>query len=140
MSTTELARFLERVREESDHDVRRQPPENLRRGQFRAGWGDAVQGERYARRTLRSLTWKNLGYRAGLTFGDRTPDEVFDEIVELEGNPPHEDLRIGSVYSMDELREQIGPFQLQQVLPQIGDRIVCGLFSKTSTPGSRATS
>src|SRR5262247_1013301 len=37
---------------------------------------------------------------------------------------------------MDEIREQIGPFELQQVLPQIGARIVCGLFSKDLNPGA----
>lgn len=39
---------------------------------------------------------------------------------------------IGSRYSLDEMRDRIGKFQLQQVFPQIGSDIVCGLFNMTS--------
>ena len=51
-----------------DHDDR-QPPDNLRRGQFKAGWKAAAAGVRYNEQTLVRLTWNNLGYRLALAFG-----------------------------------------------------------------------
>lgn len=59
-----------------EHDARRLPDE-LRRRQFHVGWRDAVQrDETYTGRTLRGLTWRNLGYRLGRHFGDLTPREI----------------------------------------------------------------
>ncbi len=55
----------------------RKPPDNLRRGQFRAGWEDAAIREKvYTKRTLIHLTWRNLGYRLGDQFGKKHPDEI----------------------------------------------------------------
>ncbi|WP_155897994.1 hypothetical protein [Allocoleopsis franciscana] len=59
-----------------EDDVR-QPPDNLRRGQFKAGWEDAtVRDKIYTENTLKKLTWHNLGYRLGKKFGDKHIDEI----------------------------------------------------------------
>jgi hypothetical protein len=47
---------------EYEQDVR-QPADSRRRGQFKVGWSHATSGRRYSERTLKSLTWRNLGYR-----------------------------------------------------------------------------
>lgn len=61
---------------EYEHDVRH-PPDERRRGQFCAGWGDpAERGEVYATETLEQLTWHNLGYRFGKHFGHQPPEEI----------------------------------------------------------------
>ena len=44
----------------------REPPDNRRRGQFKAGWNRGVRGLNLSSRTLNArLTWSNLGYRYG---------------------------------------------------------------------------
>lgn len=56
---------------------KRCPPDERRRGQFRAGWADAAKrGVVYADGTLERLTWRNLGYRLGHRFGDRLPEQI----------------------------------------------------------------
>lgn len=56
---------------------KRRPPDERRRGQFRAGWDDATKrGEVYADGTLERLTWRNLGYRLGQHFGDQLPEQI----------------------------------------------------------------
>lgn len=66
---------------------KRRPPDERRRGQFRAGWEDATKrGEVYSEGTLERLTWRNLGYRLGQSFGDHLPKEIdgaFDILAEL---------------------------------------------------------
>jgi 5-methylcytosine-specific restriction protein A len=60
----------------------RKPPDNRRRGQFRAGWEDATIREKvYTEKILIRLTWRNLGYRLGKRFGKRQPDEI-DQVYE----------------------------------------------------------
>lgn len=55
----------------------RKPPDNLRRGQFKAGWTDAtIRGATYNDNTLKGLTWHNLGYRLGKTCGARDESEI----------------------------------------------------------------
>jgi endonuclease/exonuclease/phosphatase family metal-dependent hydrolase len=64
-------------------DVRRDPNEPRRR-QFRTGWRHAVDGGRYTALALQQLTWNNLGYRAGLTFGaapDAAIERAYDGFV-----------------------------------------------------------
>jgi len=70
----------------------RRPPDERRRGQFRAGWRDAASlGRDYAKNVLKQLTWRNLGYRLGQFFGDQVLeqiDEVFDVLAgRYETNP-----------------------------------------------------
>ena len=61
MTTSEVAQLFGRLRFERDD---RDPPDERRRGQFKAGWEDAtVRGKVYAENTLQWLTWHNLGYR-----------------------------------------------------------------------------
>jgi putative restriction endonuclease len=56
---------------------KRRPPDERRRGQFRAGWEDATKrGEVYAGGTLERLTWRNLGYRLGRHFGDQVEEQL----------------------------------------------------------------
>ena len=58
---------------------------NLRRGTFKRGWGDAVKGIEYSCDTLETLTWQNLGWRFGTLLGAEsrhTMDDVYDRCVE----------------------------------------------------------
>jgi len=67
---------------EYKQDIRKYP-DNLRRGQFKSGWEDAVIRQRiYSPITLQRLTWRNLGYRTGVRFGDKSVDEI-NRIFEL---------------------------------------------------------
>lgn len=57
-------------------DIRKYP-DNLRKGQFKAGWEDGVIRQQvYSPTTLQSLTWRNLGYRLGQRLGERSVDEI----------------------------------------------------------------
>lgn len=73
----------------------RSPPDERRRGQFRAGWADAtMRGRVYSGDTMTRLTWHNLGYRLGKHFGDQTPEqinEVFDVLAGLYRPSPVDD-------------------------------------------------
>jgi hypothetical protein len=60
-----------------EEDVRR-PPDNLRKGQFRAGWKRETIREEKLRR---ELTWHNLGYRVGKLCSHKSEDEI-NEIYE----------------------------------------------------------
>lgn len=56
----------------------RNPPDNYRKGQFRAGWRlKNIDTKRLEAR----LTWRNLGFRLGKLMGPKTNDEV-DKIYE----------------------------------------------------------
>ena len=59
-----------------DHDARRSPDLG-RRAQFVIGWKDAVvRSQRYTEDTLKSLTWRNLGFRFGQRFGASSEEEI----------------------------------------------------------------
>jgi endonuclease/exonuclease/phosphatase family metal-dependent hydrolase len=61
----------------------RAPPDERRRGRFKAGWEDAtVRGKEYAENTLQWLTWHNLGYRFGRLLGHRSQTEI-DEAYKI---------------------------------------------------------
>jgi exonuclease III len=80
MTTSEVAQLFEQLRFERDD---RNPPDERRRGQFKAGWEDAtVRGEVYAENTLQWLTWHNLGYRFGRLLGHRSQTEI-DEAYKI---------------------------------------------------------
>lgn len=68
-----------------EKDIRR-PPDNLRKGQFKAGWNDAIlQGKDYSEETLRNLTWHNLGYRMAQRYGqlsEQEREEIFDAFAQ----------------------------------------------------------
>ena len=56
---------------------KRRPPDERRRGQFRAGWeGATTRGRVYSASTMERLTWHNLGYRLGNHFGDQRPEQI----------------------------------------------------------------
>lgn len=60
-------------------DDQRHPPDRRRYGQFVVGWNDATdsrQGHGYTQDTLRSLTWRNLGFRLGDYFGTKPKEEI----------------------------------------------------------------
>lgn len=58
------------------YDVRR-PPDERRRGRFRAGWQEAAEDEKvYTEKTLERLTWQNLGYRLGKLVGQGSPERI----------------------------------------------------------------
>ena len=58
-----------------DRDARLRP-DNLRRGQFKAGWKAGAEGVRYKQDTLLRLTWHNLGYRLGAALGPQVVQDV----------------------------------------------------------------
>ena len=80
ITSEEILRCLATV--SYDRDLRREPNYH-RRGQFVVGWNDAtvrIQGQGgYKARTLRSLTWRNLGFRCGQYFGE-VPKEKIEEV------------------------------------------------------------
>jgi hypothetical protein len=74
MSEAEILQAFAGFRYATDE---REPPDNLRRGQFRAGWGDAAdRKQEYTDSTLSRLTWHNVGYRLGQRFGPQPPEEI----------------------------------------------------------------
>ncbi len=80
MTSAEIEQLFARL--EYARDMRR-PPDQRRRGQFCVGWEDATErGEAYANETLEWLTWRNLGYRFGRYFGERSPEQI-DQAFEL---------------------------------------------------------
>jgi 5-methylcytosine-specific restriction protein A len=88
MTTSEVEQLFGRLRFERDD---RDPPDERRRGQFKAGWEDAtVRGEVYAENTLQWLTWHNLGYRFGRLLGHRSRteiDETYKILADLYARP-----------------------------------------------------
>jgi 5-methylcytosine-specific restriction protein A len=80
MTTSEVEQLFEQLRFEKDD---RNPPDERRQGQFKAGWEDAtVRGAVYAEKTLQWLTWCNLGYRFGRLLGHRSQTEI-DEAYKI---------------------------------------------------------
>ncbi len=73
MTLEDIQSTLSQIR--YDHDDRR-PSDNLRKGQFKAGWKAGVAGARYDEQTLLRLTWHNLGYRLGLAFGAQPVQDI----------------------------------------------------------------
>ena len=60
----------------------RKPPDNRRQGQFRAGWNRKACSPK----SLRKLTWHNLGYRVGRELGSRDRaemDQAFEQFAHL---------------------------------------------------------
>ncbi|WP_338737894.1 endonuclease/exonuclease/phosphatase family protein [Haloplanus salilacus] len=65
-----------------EDDVRTVDPDaNYRRGRFKVGWQNAVDGTEMGDDVLRRLTWENLGWRLGTLFG-ATSEELKDELYE----------------------------------------------------------
>ena len=63
-------------------DDLREAPDARRCGQFRTGWREATgQGREYTDATLKRLTWRNLGYRLGWQWGERSAAEI-DEMCQ----------------------------------------------------------
>jgi hypothetical protein len=50
------------------------PDANYRRGRFKVGWSDAVDGTELGEDVLNQLTWENLGWRLGKLFGETSED------------------------------------------------------------------
>ena len=60
----------------------RQTPDQARKREFRKGWEHSLDLEDgYSDKTLKKLTWNNLGYRLGKLFGD-TPDKMREELYD----------------------------------------------------------
>jgi len=58
-----------------EEDVRKIAPDaNYRRGRFKVGWNDAVDGKELNEEVLSQLTWENLGWRLGKLFGETSED------------------------------------------------------------------
>ena len=80
MTTSEVVQLFEQLRFQEDD---RNPPDERRQGQFKAGWEDAtVRGKVYAENTLQWLSWRNLGYRFGRLLGHRSQTEI-DEAYKI---------------------------------------------------------
>lgn len=77
ISRADVEQFLASLRYERDC---REPPDLRRRGQFQAGWNAKRV---YQEKTLRDLTWHNMGFRFGQHFGSRPEHEIISvyEIV-----------------------------------------------------------
>ena len=60
----------------------RKCPDNLRRGQFRSGWKNAVDGEVYTKNVLKTLKWNNLGWRMGQHFGSQSKEQI-DKVFQV---------------------------------------------------------
>lgn len=60
----------------------RKPPDKTRKSQFKIGWKNAVNNKKYTTKTLKILTWNNLGYRFGLRLG-KTLETTIDEVYEF---------------------------------------------------------
>jgi hypothetical protein len=74
MKPAEIERLFSELK--FSRDVRF-PPDEMRRGQFRAGWEDAtVRGKEYGAGVLSRLTWRNLGCRFGQIEGPQTVDRI----------------------------------------------------------------
>jgi hypothetical protein len=62
-------------------------PDNLRRGQFRAGWKNAtIRGKEYRETALKRPTWNNVGYRFGKVVGpvdDDSIDTAYEHLARL---------------------------------------------------------
>lgn len=86
MTSLEIEQLFSQLQYQRDI---RKPPDERRRGQFRAGWEDTtVRGETYDEETLQRLTWHNLGYRLGKFFGHQAPeqiDQAYEVLVKLYG-------------------------------------------------------
>jgi putative restriction endonuclease len=55
----------------------RNPPDKRRRGQFKVGWNDStIHGGTYDERSLKRLTWRNLGYRLGKIYDVRDEGDI----------------------------------------------------------------
>jgi len=65
-----------------EDDVRTVDPNaNYRRGRFKMGWSNAVDGTEMDEEVLSQLTWENLGWRLGKLFGD-TSEDLQEELYE----------------------------------------------------------
>jgi len=71
-----------------EEDIRKVDPErNYRRGRFKKGWNDAVDGKEYDEETLQKLTWENLGWRVGMVVGEANEhrqEEVYSQLVKIQ--------------------------------------------------------
>lgn len=83
MNETDYRRVADEIKCKQDE---RNPPDERRRGRFKAGWDAAVKGSVYRDKTLRVLTWQNLGYRFGKALGEATEprvDEAYSYLARL---------------------------------------------------------
>ena len=82
METKYEEHLLGLIYEEDGRMTRPNPQEKRDRlTAFRAGWTAALNGEEYTPDTLRSLKWKNYGYRMGLLEGE-TDRDIQEQIFE----------------------------------------------------------
>lgn len=58
-----------------ERDIRNPNPDSGHLRAFRTGWNAGAEKSSYASRTLRTLTWQNLGNRLGLQLGRAAPEE-----------------------------------------------------------------
>jgi hypothetical protein len=66
-----------------ERDIRSTEPDQTahRQARFREGWRKGAAREQYGERSLRELTWDNLGYRLGVLFSE-TSSELMDELYD----------------------------------------------------------
>ena len=80
----DLQGFLKTLVYRSDD---REHPNDYHRQQFRMGWRRAMQGPPMTQVVLdKRLTWNNLGFRAGRSFGPKSAarvDALFDRLAAL---------------------------------------------------------
>lgn len=83
MKSDNCAEILSQL--EYKEDIRKKPNSH-RRQQFLLGWEEATISQKtYSKSTLKRLTWRNLGYRIGQRFGQRSLEKInqtFDRFAE----------------------------------------------------------
>ena len=82
--THQVLSELNRLSEDNEYEVDcRKIPDNRRRGQFKAGWGNQLKGRTYTG-VKNQLTWNNLGFRMAEKFGEQSvnKEDVFKILEE----------------------------------------------------------
>lgn len=77
----DLDEFLRSLRHERDV---RNDLDDPRRREFKTGWARAARGQALTQSTLKSLTWHNLGHRAGKYFPNASDSDIEAVLDELE--------------------------------------------------------
>ena len=102
MTASDIRKVFLRLSYERDD---RKPPDNRRRGQFRAGWKrDEVREE-----TLNEkLTWNNLGWRMGQYFGSQS-DEQIDEMFQVLADDYRSSVTPSAKKAASKANKKVGP-------------------------------
>lgn len=114
----------------------RNPPDEFRRRQFAAGWGDACNRDRvYSPVTLKQLTWRNAGYRLGAQLGDIARDDI-DKVFHIVAKLYH---RPVSPHSGDRVEDWEPRTREDQLLERYCERVGGTVYAEVPIGGSGGT-